>query len=123
MKVFLSLISLLYATSGFSGAYWATAHSRANCAGFNESITWWLAHHHWWQVKSYHTSPRGPAHLLNTGMNYTWRAAAYHMREAYQGDGWAVKGLHFYRGTNGQTIFDVQTIATDCSIYDGWWDQ
>ena len=28
----------------------ATAHSRANCLGFNESVTWYLGHSFWWRV-------------------------------------------------------------------------
>lgn len=103
-----------------------TAHSRANCAGFNESITWHLGHSYWWRVESHHymsMADARPHHVLNTGQDLTWRAAAYHATEAYssRGDHWYVAGYHFYY-PNGREVLDATTMATDCSIYDGWWD-
>lgn len=102
-----------------------TAHSRANCFGFNESITWHLGHSYQWRVESHHY-PKGwtrPVHILNTGTQYTWRAAAYHATEAYssRGDEWFVQGYHFYYPRDKERL-DVMTSASDCNIYDGWWD-
>lgn len=37
-----------------AGVVAPTAHSRANCGGFNESITWHLGHSYWWRVESHH---------------------------------------------------------------------
>lgn len=110
----------------YAGIIAPTAHSRANCAGFNESITWQLGHSYWWRVESHHYFSIGdsrPHHILNTGTNLTWRAAAYHPTEAYssRGDHWYVAGYHFYY-PNGREVLDVTTMAVDCSIYDGWWD-
>ncbi|MFW2535202.1 hypothetical protein [Legionella sp. 28fT52] len=112
-----------------AGAWAPTAHSRANCGGFNESITWHLGHSYWWRVESHHF-PAGwskPAHILDTGKAYVWRAAAYHSNEAYssRGDKWWVNGFHFWypNGSGGREKLDVMTSASDCNIYDGWWDQ
>ncbi|MGQ3887538.1 hypothetical protein ACQUW5_00725 [Legionella sp. CNM-1927-20] len=108
-----------------AGVWGPTAHSRANCFGFNESITWHANNNYYWRVESHHF-PKGaskPAHILNTGTQYTWRAAAYHATEAYstRGDQWWVNGFHFWY-PNGKERLDVMTSVGDCSIYDGWWD-
>jgi hypothetical protein len=110
----------------YSGISAPTAHSRANCNGYNESVTWQLNHSYFWRVESHHfptVTSSLPAHILNTGKFFTWRAVAYHPTEAYssRGDKWYVKGYHFYY-PNGKEVLDVVTTATDCSIYDGWWD-
>ena len=109
-----------------AGVVAPTAHSRANCAGFNESITWQLGYSYWWRVESHHFLSIGdarPHHILNTGKNLTWRAAAYHATEGYssRGDHWYVAGYHFFY-PNGREVLDTTTMAIDCSIYDGWWD-
>lgn len=109
-----------------SGVIAPTAHSRANCAGFNESVTWQYNHSFWWRVESHHFLSLGdirPHHILNTGTNLTWRAAAYHATEAYssRGDHWYVSGYHFFY-PSGREMLDVITMATDCNIYDGWWE-
>ena len=109
-----------------SGAWTVTTHSRANCGGFNESITWWLGHAFLWRVESHHF-PKGwtyPHHILKTPKETTWRSAAYHATEAYssRGDKWWVNGFHFYY-PNYKEVLDVMTSAGDCSIYDGWWEQ
>lgn len=118
---------LILATSSlYAGAWGPTAHSRANCGGFNESVTWHAFHNYWWRVESHHflsVADKRPIHILNTGKNYTWRAAAYHAAEAYssRGDKWYVQGFHFFY-PNDRERLDVMTMATDCNIYDGWWD-
>ena len=100
-----------------------TYHSRANCAGFNESISWRLGYSYWFQTLSQHTHnvngiPIG--HLLDSGESLTWRSAAYHATEGY--GGWAVTGTHYFYNDAFQRWTIVVTQATDCSIYDGWWD-
>ena len=81
---------------------------------------------YYWRVESHHYPENWtyPLHIINTGTNYTWRAAAYHATEAYssRGDKWWVNGYHFVY-PNGQERLDVMTSAKDCNIYDGWWDQ
>ena len=118
--------ALLFAATSQAGVTSPTAHSRANCAGFNESITWQLGHSYWWRVESHHYAKKGdtvPRHIINTGKNFTWRAAAYHTNEGYstRGDQWYVLGYHFYY-PNGSEVLDAITQASDCNIYDGWWD-
>ena len=113
-------------SSAGAGVAGPTAHSRANCAGFNESITWYLWNSYWWRVESHHfpnNQATRPAHMLDTGTQFTWRAAAFHATEAYssRGDTWFVNGFHFYY-PNGKERFDALTSASDCNIYDGWWD-
>jgi len=119
------LISLAVAMPvvAHAGVVATTAHSRANCVGFNESITWYLGHSFWWRVESHHfltVNSARPEHVLNTGKSYTWRAAAYHPTESYTGH-WYVRGYHYYY-PYGNEVLDVTTGATDCNIYDGWWD-
>ena len=108
-----------------AGYHSPTAHSRANCFGNNESVTWHAYHSYWWRVESHHF-PEGwgrPLHIVNTGQQFTWRAAAIHTLEAFssRGDKWWVSGYHFYYPA-GKERLDVLTGVGDCSIYDGWWD-
>lgn len=110
------------AQAGLAGV---TAHSRANCAGFNESVTWQAGSSYTWRVESHHI-PEGwtrPLHILNTGTVTTWRAWVGHITEAYstRGDKWWVNGFHFFY-PNGRERMDVMTSVGDCSIYDGWWN-
>ena len=70
------LIIGLFTSSNLHAGFAAnTSHSRANCVGFNESITWHYLEPHWWQVVSIHSRNAG-RHDIDTGMNWTWRAAA-----------------------------------------------
>jgi len=123
-KLILSAILGAISLNSYAGLWASTAHSRSNCFGFNESITWNAHESHWWRVESVHFYKDGSAHRINTGMNYTWRAAAYHTGEweGPQANNWHVQGYHFYRNDNGREIYDVFTDAFDCSPYDGWWD-
>ena len=109
-----------------AGVWLPTVHSRANCGGFNESVTWHLGHSYWWRVESHHylsISDSRPHHVLNTGKNFTWRAAAYHATEGYssRGDHWYVAGYHFYY-QKGKERIDATTLAVDCGLDGGWWD-
>ncbi len=118
-------VAILSASSlSHAGLVATTAHSRANCVN-NESITWWLGHSFNWRVASTHyASNGGYQHVVDTGFEYTWRSAAVHWGEAYPGNSyrWQVTGYHFIDTYgNGRVPFDI-TYATDCSIYDGWWD-
>ena len=117
---------LLLSVNAHPGVVAPTAHSRANCGGFNESITWHLGHSYWWRVESHHflsLSDRRPHHIINTGKIFTWRAAAYHPSEAYssRGDHWYVAGYHFIY-PNGREVLDATTMAVDCGLDGGWWD-
>lgn len=125
-RIILSMILYSASLNLHAGFWGTTAHSRANCFGFNESITWNGHNSFWWRVESVHFDNKGGGrdHSINTGMNYTWRAAAYHMGE-WEGktaDNWHVQGYHFYRNDNGREVYDTFTDSFDCNQYDGWWD-
>jgi uncharacterized protein YaiE (UPF0345 family) len=124
-------IALLSATMSSHAGFWAnTAHSRANCKGFNESITWNWNEYHWWEVKSIHfkQSGNGPdTHEVMSWMAYTWRAAAYDFWRDPAGpmaNQYHVQGYHYYMAYNGSYVYDVYTDADGCNLYyDGWWDK
>lgn len=110
-----------------AGFYGLTHHSRSNCAGFNESVTWWAFHSFLARVNSYHyphgkSKPNDTAnHVIKLSKTYEFRHAAYHVNEAYEDDDYSVVGEH-YMYVNGKEQMAAITFAKDCSIYDGWWD-
>lgn len=117
-----ALISM--AVSAHAGFWGTTTHSRANCFN-NESITWYANHAFDWRVVSFHNynfnNPNSGYHYIDTGMSYTWRQAAVHWNESAPGGTYFVSGFHYYLD-RGRQILDTNTQASDCSIYDGWWD-
>lgn len=118
------LLSLAMAEGSHAGIRAPTAHSRANCVN-NESITWYLHHSHWWRVVSFHNydlnNPKKGYHHIDTGMSKTWRQAGVHWGESRPGGTYFVSGFHYFLH-NGKEILDVTTKASNCNIYDGWWD-
>ncbi len=117
---------IVFGVNSYAGVAGVTAHSRANCAGFNESVTWHLGHTYWWRVIGDHypnNKATKPKHTLDTKKQWGYRAIAYHATEAYssRGDTWWVNGYHYYYPFGEETL-DVMTSVGDCSIYDGWWD-
>jgi hypothetical protein len=89
--------------------------------GFNESISWRLGVSYWFQTFSQHfknINDTVPNHTLDTGVQQTWRSAAYHATEGY--GGWRVVGWNYFY--DGRDWILIKTEATNCSIYDGWWD-
>ncbi len=122
-----ALLSL--SVTAHAGFYANTAHSRGNCMGFNESITWNWSEYHWWEVESIHFRQKGDGpdtHRIKAWMAYTWRAAALDFWKdpaGYNADQYWVQGYHFYMDRNGIRVFDVYTQSGDCSGYDGWWDK
>lgn len=130
MKYGVTAVALaLLSFNTYSGWNANTAHSRANCYGFNESITWNWEEYHWWEVRSFHHKIRGDGpqdHNIIDFMRYTWRSAAYDFFKDPAGqnaDWYQVQGYHFYMNDNGAKVYDAYTEARDCSIYDGWWDK
>lgn len=115
---------LALAVNAHAGLWGTTAHSRANCVN-NESITWYAGHSFDWKVVSFHNydfhHPGSGYHYIDTGMSYTWRQAAVHWNEAWPGDTYMVEGFHYYK-ERGREVLDTNTQATDCSVYDGWWN-
>lgn len=83
--VSLSLLSVSSVTYAGFDAF--TMHSRANCAGFNESVSW-----HWkhrtnlitWTIHTHSQAPF-PCEFNSGGWSNTWRAAALHYAEGYGG--------------------------------------
>ncbi|MBA2651477.1 MAG: hypothetical protein H0U73_04315 [Tatlockia sp.] len=120
------LFSLGIASQSYAGFNALTHHSRANCAGFNESVTWWWNHPVSSRVESYHynfgrINPNDNTHhYILTSKTSSTRHAAYHATESYYGD-YSVTGYH-YMYVNGQERCVQITGTTNCSQYDGWWD-
>lgn len=119
-----AIIFAIIMASGASeaGINATTVHSRANCFGFNESITWWLGNAYNWKVVSIHDShdSRLGYHVIDTGYQVTWRQAAYHPHEAWAKWGYTVSGFHFLAGWGGGRYF-ADTFADDCGLENGWW--
>ncbi len=120
----IGLLSL--SITGHAGWYANTAHSRGNCFGFNESITWNWTEYHWWRVRSIHYAQQGTGvtHEVNAWMAYTWRSAALHVGEweGQYGKNWFVQGYHFYMKNDGSEVYDAYTQSDNCNQYDGWWE-
>ena len=122
-KILLPLL-LLIPISSHAGFWEFTMHSRANCVGFNESISWHFKHEYWLLTNSYHSNPKA-AYTCNfwsaPNFEVTSRSAALHFAEGY--GGWHVIGSHWTTPDRGRTSqLMAKTDAIDCNIYDGWWD-
>lgn len=118
---------IFYTSFSHAGLKSLTHHSRANCVGFNETISWWAGHAFVGRVISKHYPLGKPFpdskehHTIDTGTSRTWRHAAYHAKEARSGDAWRVRGIHYLYQYGDEIVVQVDNVA-DCSIYDGWWD-
>ena len=115
-------VLLVFSASSHGGVKELTWHSRANCVGFNESITWHLNHSYKLKTYSFHQRTNdGAFHELRDGWRTTWRSAAYHATESYRGGAYMVIGTHWI-SRNGRPEKLGETVVGNCSIYDGWWD-
>ena len=112
---------LLFSIAANAGIAEFTMHSRANCVGFNESISWHLGHSYWLRTESVHMKGGKVQHIVGTKKELTWRSAAYHVGDESL-SGWTVQGIHYGYTTDHKQILWAITSVTDCSIYDGWWD-
>jgi len=125
-KTTIGIVLILAMSNSHAGFKGLTHHSRANCAGFNETVTWWAGHSFLGRVESLHydyglSHPDNTTHhTLKTGKANTWRHAAYHGTESWFGD-FYVQGFH-YMYVNGREVCALISSSTDCSQYDGWWD-
>ena len=122
-KALLSLLLLpILTTSAHSAFDRFSIHSRGNCAGFNESISWEYGNSRMLLTYSKHINPKKSysCYFNSGGWANTWRSAALHFAEGY-GD-WAVWGYHYGRDRRGNEIFYGETYSVDCSGYNGWWD-
>lgn len=120
-----SLIFFLSSLS-YAGFHGLTHHSRANCFGFNESVTWWAGN----PVAAYVVSTHYPYakngdtdtfHRLATPKLVSWRHPAFHTNESYAFGTYIVDGLHFMPDGGGRYILVWHSNSGDCSEYDGWW--
>ena len=99
-------------------------HSRANCAGFNETVTWWYNHPIVSRVESKHY-PLGifgkttNMHEIILPKTNEFRHAAYHIGEI--SGTYTVTGYHFMYVKNREILVQTENVI-DCSIYDGWWN-
>ena len=126
LKIIIVTMMSLVSLPSFSAFDGISHHSRANCAGFNETTTWWLGHIFEARVKSFHYpyGKRGSTesmHVLSTKRANTWRHIAYHATESYGGD-YSVIGNHYMYSVGREKLVQSELVY-DCDIYDGWWDR
>lgn len=121
MKKILLIISMMMCNASQAGFNALTYHSRANCAGFNETISWHAGHAYWlWTVSRHRNADKHIDHQLVANWANTWRSAAYHATEGY--GGWTVEGHHWIKENEWGMPYEVANeYVADCSIYDGWW--
>lgn len=119
LVLFASILSSSIANAGF---HEFTMHSRANCKGFNESISWHFLNPYYLMTYTRHSNPKAAWGCnFNSPMQQTWRSAAVHYAEGY--GGWHVVGSHYYKDSVSGALRLLRiTEADDCNIYDGWWD-
>lgn len=125
MRKTIGLVALLISAISFSAIDALSHHSRANCAGFNESVTWWLGHPIISRVVSHHypeclLGKDRNKHIVETPKNSSWRHAAYHATESYNGT-YCVVGNHYMYIRGIEHLIQSESVI-DCNIYDGWWD-
>lgn len=125
-KIIMFCAAIALTSQAFAGFAEFTMHSRANCAGFNESISWHFKHSYWLLTHTRHTNPDAPwicDFWSADDWEITWRSAALHFAEGWNGQRWYVVGNHWTTPDAGMTsILMSTTDAVDCNIYDGWWD-
>lgn len=121
MKKLLLICSILLSFESNAGMKSLTWHSRANCVGFNESVTWELRKSWDLETSSSHSGQNHPDwHWVTDDKRNTWRSIGYHFPEGNQ-NGWHVLGSHIVFNGPKRTYYTTE--ADDCNIYDGWWDQ
>lgn len=121
------LILLSLSQSSYSAFNGLTIHSRANCLGINESISWDWTRNHILRVESEHWFCPNVCHMVHvndTGFEDTWRNAIVHWTEAgkVEGGRWGVHAKHWIREGKRERELGG-THVYDCSIYNGWWDR
>jgi len=118
-KLFVLLLALAVSDIANAGIHGLTHHSRANCAGFNETVSWHRGHEYWLWVVGRHRSGKED-HQVIQGWDLTWRQAPLHFPEGR--GGWSVEGHHWMKDNAGRPVEVANEVVYDCSIYDGWWD-
>lgn len=88
--------------------------SRANCGGFNESLSWDPWAYNWLWSNTYHYYNGVYQHGISTGWEYTWRSYAGHVNEGW--GGWFVSGMHWRWSSSVGTYWMGSTSAVDCNL-------
>lgn len=115
-------VALTVPITAHAGFEFWTHHSRANCYGINETITWFYGHFGKYQVEGDHIL-NGTSHNVKTQPENTWRHGAVHWSEAPYGGKWIVAGKHWaYSFDWKMRWLEHSEIVNNCSIYDGWYD-
>lgn len=124
MKLKLAIGLLVLSIPAYAGVAGLTMHSRAFCAGINESISWDKTHSWPLSTDSDHwpLDKRISMHRVSTGWENTWRSAAIHYSEGLGMMGWVVDGYHYFLNPQNKPVLLASERVYDCSIYDGWWD-
>lgn len=114
----LFILILVNANAAMNGL---SIHSRANCGGFNESITWDARWYRTYATTSDHFYNGKFIHEIQLPWQDTWRSAAFHVNEGY--NGWQVIGTHWMLDEKSKKpLFLGSTNTVNCDIYNGWWN-
>src|ERR1700688_3928201 len=108
---------LIFSLSSMSNAGMValTHHSRANCAGFNESVSWdFLIPHEMWVLSEHTHLPTGSYHWLASGWQNIWRNAEYHSGEGY--GGWISHGTHWMKDVYGRAYIVAEEFTDNCDL-------
>lgn len=141
MKKSLLLLLFFYSVNfSYAAMKGLTHHSRANCLGINETISWDGTSRHKLAIVSKHfkseqitggdlihinTDPASRIYDYDSFIN-TWRAAIVHVGEARGKTKWRVEGVHYvyYINMFNQYNYDIYSTTTiDCDLYNGWWNK
>lgn len=132
IKIIIAITLSIVSINTYAGFNGLTIHSRANCLTINESISWDATKSHVLSVNTTHSKISYTRGILNyhsipeskngTWVT-TWRNAVIHIPERPEsGTYWLVHGDHKEK-INGVEKNLGCTEASNCNIYDGWWDK
>lgn len=119
-KVIIPLLIFIFSSNINAALNGLSVHSRANCIN-NESISWDWTHNWNLKTEARHYLNHNFVHMSETEWENTWRSAAVHWGEGR--GGWSVSSDHYIAYKDGDNVPLGSTYATDCSIYNGWWEK
>lgn len=122
-KIAAALFCLTVIQNSYAGFNGLTVHSRANCGGINETISWDLLQPKLFQTQGEHIKANNynDKHSMRSEEELTRRSAVIHWTESYKPGVYIVAGVHKITFQDGNFIY-AHTSASDCNLYDGWWD-
>lgn len=109
----LASIAVLLGTFSKDAAAALSMISRANCFGFNESVSWDPLHSYYLWTTSYHYHNGTIVHITDTGWQHTWRSYAGHAIEGW--GGWSVSGNHWRWSSSIGIYWMGSTSGNGCS--------